>query len=262
MLADWPLLDHRHAGDRIARALNSLDLAVGSVFSGIGHNEKLLAMQLDALDRTTSGFDHFVYLNNADEALFTRSTIVGKSDRAQEATPSHLEGLRALSDVFRSRSYKHYLILDSDCFPIRQNWTQILELAMTRAGKRFAAPARVENLHLFPHPCVLYTPDPAWIEFEVAEGVNFLGETFSDISCAGPRDLWFPLLKTNRVSPHPFLAAIYYDLFYHHGCGTRPFGMRSATTIYYEHLLALCAAPEELMEQFLANRDSFVQGLR
>ena len=242
--------------------MNAFDLAVGSVFCGAGNNERLLAIQLQALDRTTSGFDHFVYLNNADERLFTRSTIVGASNVVREATPGHLDGLRALCETFRNRTYKHYLILDSDCFPISQNWLQTLELAITRAGKGFAAPARVENLHFFPHPCVLYTSNPAYLEFEVGEGVNFLGESFSDISCAGPREMWFPLLKTNRVSPHPFLAAIYYDSFYHHGCGTRPFGMRSATTIYYEHVLPRCAAPEELMQQFLTNPDELLQTLR
>jgi hypothetical protein len=240
----------------------SAKLAVGSVFSGTGHNQQWLEMQLDALDRTTSGYDHFVYLNQADESLFTRSTIVGQSAVKREATPSHLEGLHALRDAFRSSPYERYLILDSDCFPVRENWMPMLDHGMRVAGKRFAAPARVENLHLFPHPAVLYTDDAQLIDFEVAEGTNFLGETFSDIACSGPAEEWFPLIKTNRVSPHQFLAAIYYDAFYHHGCGTRPFGMRPTTIRYYDHFWQRCDDPVALFDRIMLERDRFVQSLR
>ncbi len=219
-------------------------------------------MQLAALDRTTAGYDHFVYLNQADAKLFTRSTIVGRSAVKQDATPSHLEGLHALRDEFRRRGYERYLIVDSDCFPVRENWMEILDAAMVLAQKRFASPARVENLHLFPHPCVLYTADADCLDFAVEEGINFLGEKFSDIACAGPRADWFPLLKTNRVSPHQFLAAIYFDLFYHHGCGTRPFGMRPATIHYYDHFWSRCDDAAELFDRLMAEREKFVQSLR
>lgn len=242
--------------------MSSADLAVGSVFSGTGHNEQWLEMQLTALDRTTPGYDHFVYLNQADERIFKRSIIVGKSMTPNEATPSHLEGLHALRHVFRTGGYKRYLVLDSDCFPVREGWMPILDAAMAAAGKRFASPARAENLHFFPHPCVLYTPDPHLIDFEVAEGANFLGEVFSDIACSGARENWFPLIKTNRVSPHQFLAAVYYDMFYHHGCGTRPFGMRPATIRYYDHFWSRCDDPLTLFDRIMAERDQFVQSLR
>lgn len=237
-------------------------LAVGSVFCGRGRNAEWLKLQLEALDRTTAGFDHFVYLNQADEKLFRRSTIIGKSEEDREATPSHLAGLQALCDVFRARSYERYLILDSDCFPVRENWMTTLDGAMVASGKSFASPARVENLHLFPHPCLLYTADAQLIDFRVAEGKNFLGETFSDIACAGDEAVWFPLLKTNRASLHPFLAAIYYDMFYHHGCGTRPFGMRDATIRYYDHLWSRCESAEALLDRVLTEADRFVQSLR
>jgi hypothetical protein len=154
-------------------------IAVGSVFSGIGHNQQWLEMQLAALDRTTSTYDHFVYLNQADEAIFTRSTIVGKSAEKREATPSHLEGLHALRDAFRSANYDRYLILDSDCFPVRENWMPMLDAAMATAGKRYASPARVENLHFFPHPCVLYTADAELLDFNVPDETNFLASRFT-----------------------------------------------------------------------------------
>ncbi|MEP6809507.1 MAG: hypothetical protein ABI992_04635 [Chthoniobacterales bacterium] len=237
-------------------------LAVGSVFSGLGHNAQWLEMQLQALDRTTDGYDHFVYLNQADETIFQRSTIIGRGAERREATPSHLEGLHALRDEFRHRRYDRYLILDSDCFPVREGWIALLDQAMGRAGKRFASPARVENLHLFPHPCVLYTADPACLDFVVEEGVNFLGEKFTDIAAAGPREDWFPLIKTNRISPHQFLAAIYFDLFYHHGCGTRPFGMRPTTIQYYDHFWPRCDDATALFDRLMAERDQFVQSLR
>jgi hypothetical protein len=237
-------------------------VAVGSVFSGTGHNEQWLEMQLAALDRTTPSYDHFVYLNQADEALFTRSTIVGRSTEKREATPSHLEGLHALRDAFRASSYDRFLILDSDCFPVREGWVPLLDAAMATAGKRYAAPARVENLHFFPHPCVHYTADADLLDFNVPDETNFLGEPFFDIASSAPRAAWFPLIKTNRVSPHQFLAAIYYDMFYHHGCGTRPFGMRPTTIRYYDHFWPRCDDPLVLFDRIMAERDKFVQSLR
>ncbi len=237
-------------------------IAVGSVFSGIGHNEQWLEMQLAALDLTTPAYDHFVYLNQADEAIFTRSTVVGRSTGKLEATPSHLEGLHALRDAFRATNYDRFLILDSDCFPVRADWVSALDAAMAMVNKRYASPARVENLHFFPHPCVVYTSDAELLEFNVPEETNFLGQPFQDIACSAPRDDWFPLIKTNRFSPHQFLAAIYYDMFYHHGCGTRPFGMRPTTIGYYDHFWSHCADPLVLFDRVMAERDAFVQSLR
>ena len=45
-----------------------------------------------------------------------------------------------------------------------------------------------------------------------------------------------PLLRTNVVNVHPVAAAIYHNLFYHHGAGSRDFNFRVLKRFrYYAH---------------------------
>ena len=106
---------------------------------------------------------------------------------------------------------------------------------MERYDKTFAAVVRAENLDAFPHPCVFFTPDINCIVFgDVPGGINLLGMQISDVACTADLKSLFPLLKTNRVSRHPVIGSIYYDSFYHHGCGSRSFLMRATGVGYYD----------------------------
>ena len=188
--------------------------------------------------------------------------MIGAGEAEPDIGRSHLAGLKALRDEFLARRYKRYLVLDSDCFPIREGWMELLDTAMARFGKKFAAPARTENLHVFPHPCAVYTSDPALLQFSIVESRNLLGGAFTENQCSAPAEAWLPLLRTNQRQRHPLLAAIYYDCFYHHGCGSRAFRLRPVTTEYYEHILPYYGDPDALIEELLANPQRFVAGLR
>ena len=247
-------------------------LAVCSVFSGDDNTALWLRLQLEALRKTVPTFDHLVYLNQADESLFTNSIIVGQSSQPpagryrsdgfhfSTGMMGHFQGLRALIEFCLSFPYEYFLILDSDCFPVHERWFPILIESMENFGKSFAAPARVENLDTFPHPCAFFTADPQYLRFAGDWNENLVGWTTRDIICSGDTDEWFPLLRTNRRSRHPLLASIYYDLFYHHGAGSRKFNMRSLC--YYDPVMASYPSAESLFEEFKQDPVAFVESMR
>lgn len=248
------------------------NLAVCSVFSGDDNTAFWLKLQLEALKKSVRSFDHFVYLNQADESLFSESLIVGKSDQPPSeryradgfhfstGMAGHFKGLKELTDFCALYPYEYFLILDSDCFPINNQWLQVLLDNMSNFGKSFAAPVRTENLDVFPHPCALFTMDPTFLRFAGDWNENLVGWATRDIVCAGDTDEWFPLLKSNRVSKHPLLASIYYDLFYHHGAGSRKFNMRSL--YYYDSVIDTYPSAEALFEELKKDPDSFIASMR
>ena len=75
-------------------------------------------------------------------------------------------------------------------------------------------------------------------------------------------DEFFPLLKTNRTSLHPILATIYFDLFYHHGCGSRVFASRATNIGYYDQILARSGnSSDEIFEFLRADPRGFIESL-
>jgi len=247
-------------------------LAVCSVFSGNYNTAFWLKCQMEGLKKSVTNFDHLVYLNQADESLFSESIVVGKSDIAplqryrwdgfhfSTGMAGHIRGLRKLLSYCELSDYECFLILDSDCFPVHEQWMDILVDNMSRFGKSFAAPARVENLDVFPHPCAFFTADPHFLRFAGEWNENLLGWITRDIICAGHPNEWFPLLKTNRCSKHPLLATIYYDVFYHHGAGSREFNMRSLC--YYDPILGRYPDADTILAELKHDPQSFIASIR
>ena len=239
------------------------DLLVCSVFAGTEYDRFWLELQRTQLYRNTGEFHHAVYLGHgADRTLFRDCTIVGQSLCGQFSRPGHehLGGLKALAEYCRSQRYGSYLILDSDAFPIAPNWKSAVSGLLARFTKSYAAVVRTENLDTFPHPCVVYTQDPGTLVFDYQESRAISGLTTLDISCLA--DEYLPLIRTNRISPHPLLASIYLDMFYHHGCGSRQLRMRSITSGYYDNLLPSSSSSERLLEQLMKDPTAFIAWLR
>jgi hypothetical protein len=134
-------------------------------------------------------------------------------------------------DVFRERKYKNYLLLDSDCFPVKGGW--LAHLDKITEGYGYAAPIRTENLDLFPHPSALFIKGECihneWWDFKRLkenEIKSIGGGKTKDIGTGfvqedNGKKIYFPLIRTNFVNFHPILGAIYGDTFYHHGGGSR-----------------------------------------
>jgi hypothetical protein len=157
---------------------------------------------------------------------------------------------------FREQRQRSYLLLDSDCFPVRPGWHAVLTAQMARFGKQLAAPVRTENLDLFPHPCAFFIleeaiDDPGLELRKVVSSKNLLGVEVTDAGCAVAAigDRLLPLLRSNVVNVHPVAAAIYSHLFYHHGAGSREFAFRATRRFdYYVHW------PAELDRQEIGDR--------
>jgi hypothetical protein len=220
--------------------------------------------------RTTVGsFDHAVFLNGVEPSMFKQSIVVGRNASPRPLNLGHLDGLSALVSYCLEHPHEYYLILDSDAFPVRGGWIKLLRSRLENYGKLYAAPVRVENLDLFPHPCAVFTCDPSCLAFDIQPSNTLLGQVAGDLSCTAPKESWFPLLKSNRTSVHPILATIYYDVFYHHGNGSRPFATRATLAGYYDHVLdqdesasSRCQAPEEVMASFQRDPLLFIKRLR
>jgi hypothetical protein len=236
-------------------------LLVASVFAGHVNDGFWLRLQREELARTTGAFDHAVFLNGADERLFDGSIVIGSNPEPRTFSEGHADALAEITRYCRAHSYDRFLILDSDAFPVRSGWIDILDAALERTGKGFAAPIRTENLDLFAHPSIFYTRSVEMIGFALRPATNLLGQEVVDLVAGTDSSRWFPLVKTNRVSPHPLLSAIYFDLFYHHGCGSRNFLMRGVRSGYYDHIVGGSAAPENLFDRLAADPRCFVESL-
>jgi len=145
----------------------------------------------------------------------------------------HATKLNALADVAcrTARDDDVLVFCDSDAFPVRDvgGWL--------RPGlERFPllAVQRLENAgDPQPHPCFCATTAGLWrrIGGDWRGGhtwVNAMGLTVTDVGGNLMQRLeqhgvrWHPLRRSNAVNLHPLFFALYGDVVYHHGAGSRP----------------------------------------
>lgn len=202
-------------------------LLVLSVYSG--NSDRWFQLQQEFLYQTTHEFEHILFLNNVDVARFGTATILDNRITNQSDIEQHCYGLNQLLAYAKTREHRGILILDSDCFPICQ-WESKLRVKLE--SRSSAAIVRVENLDTFYHPSAVFSTN-ADLKFSIRPCKNLLGDTFDEVVC----DTFdaFPLLRTNKRNVHPVMCGIYYDLFYHHSCGSRPFSQRSTNNQYYQY---------------------------
>lgn len=188
------------------------------------------------ISENTNDYTYGVFVNGDDKNKY-QNVIYHSNDKL-----SHLQCINIILDYFMKNVYDYYLILDSDCWPIKKNWTGILNNMII--NYLYAAPMRTENFDNFPHPCTFYMKREALniVNFDFNVITNLLGINISDVGAAMPqsvdgRQVWLPLIKTNYISPHPVYASIYGDLFYHHCAGSRGIGFRSAQYDFYKHII-------------------------
>lgn len=229
------------------------DLLVMSVYN----RESLpwMPLQKQFLDSTTTSFDFAVFLNHIQSTeIVSDIKVIGTNFRNCEGPEEHILGLKALLQFARSTTYRYFLVLDSDCFPIA-SWQAALTPYLDHYDG--VSVMRVENCSAFPHPCMCYFADPNKIDFEIQKHHEFTGDAIHDITCVLRK--CFPLLRTNRRNRHLLAAAVYFDLFYHHGCGSRQFYMRSID--YYGNIVTNNEDPNRLQEELFADPITFLATL-
>lgn len=234
--------------------LDSVDLLVMSVYNRA--SLPWMPLQKQFLDSTTKAFKLAVFLNHVEShELLDGIQVVGTNHESDDGPKEHLRGIKALLRYAKASTHQHFLILDSDCFPIAANWQTVLNPYLATYDN--ASVVRAENCTVFPHPCVCYFDDPTKVDFEIRDHRDLKGDALWDTTCISNRS--FPLLRTNRRNRHLLAAAVYFDLFYHHGCGSRQFYMRGLD--YYTNLIIENEDPDRLREELFANPTKFLETL-
>lgn len=249
-------------------------ILIGSVFGPSERNQTWYDLQLEFLNKTTNcKFDHVVFLSGADKKIFSSSQIIGEVENTWEPLEvegktenfcPHILGVQTIIKHFHREGYDHCLILDSDCFPIQNDWHE--KLLEKMGGKSYAAPIRTENLDVFPHPSAFFIKTLCGVRFKPTQWIkNLLGEDVLDNGSCIPMDETFPLMRTNKYNPHPIFAGIYYDMFYHHCCGSRTPDTRSTKSGYYDILMSQeehVRIEQYLFEALKKNPSAFLKKLK
>lgn len=251
-----------------------MKLLVGSVFCNSPRNVVWNKLQMEFLRETTADFDRFVIITQDTDYNIFESRILKVLPKGyykklnvhgqQGEFTAHLEGCNEfLRHYYDHPEYDHLLILDSDCWPVRKGWQELLIKKMEHS--QYAAPIRVENFDMYPHPSafflrdrncgVSFTPDK-WIK-------NMIGQRFIDSGTSIDMQWCYPLMRSNAYNPHPIFAGVYNDMFYHHSCGSRQAITRAITKGYFDHHINDHQSTEEdLYEQLKNNARGFIEKLR
>ena len=144
----------------------------------------------------------------------------------------HASKLNALASVVCQTAHDDDVLIfcDSDAFPIRD----ITDYIRSRLARwPLVAVQRLENAgDRQPHPCFGMTTAGVWhrIGGDWRAGPtwrNTYGQIVTDVGANLLRSLklngleWGKMRRSNRVNLHPLLFAVYDDVVYHHGAGSR-----------------------------------------
>lgn len=247
-----------------------MKLLVGTIFAKDDEIQRQwLELQLSYLRATTEDFDHLVYLYGKPSVWFEEHTkVIQATDRYPIVTSlPHIEGLKKLLTYFKSYShnYDYFLFIDSDAFPIRKNWVNTLIEAMENRHK-IAVVLRSENLETRWHSSILFARKEALkdLRFDFLELADLKGDFEKDVSILGFQDedkaSVFPLLRSNRYNIHPLLCGIYYDMFYHHSCGSgRKYNLRGRD--YWSIIANKELDVSEYTKCLMKDKESFINKL-
>lgn len=203
--------------------------------------------------------NHVVYPNCSGE-LFVDS-IVLKRTGTGTGQQGHIEGLNELLSYFKTVNSEYYLILDSDCFPIHKDWCNKL----INTEKDVAAIIRYENLDCFAHPSAFFFKRSVLnkLEFSFQDCTNIIGYNFKEVT-SNIQD-FFPLIRTNYYNPHPIMFGVYWNIFYHHGAGSRRRllfrGSKYHNTFNKIELNKLNKLNKENFQKLITNTDEYIRSL-
>ena len=225
-------------------------LCVGTIFPNCNElSRQWLDLQLRYLKSSTSvDYTHISVVQEGNISAFfeNNTTVIRPKGKINKNSMAHVRGLETLRDhyVGNVNNCEFFLFIDMDAFPIRKDWFDILTGKMTNRNYEIAVILRPENLEQRLHSSVLLSrhnivPHLRWGVNRI--GHDLIGGNESDVhlmshQTGGARNKSFVLLRSNKCQIHPLLCGVYYDLFYHHGCGSgRNFNMRARP--YWAHMI-------------------------
>lgn len=247
--------------------INHDTIYIVSVFCPNEYNEFWYSTQKKFIvANTTVDFVYKVYLNGCDITGINVNDVLLRTDINQDdfkngSISVSINHCNCLKNIQIENKFKYFLLLDSDCFPILYNWNKILINKMAQFGFNKASIIRPENLDMFPHPSAMFYNNDSFDEYKPAilKNLNLIGREHSDVSCEGD---FMPLLRTNRINVHPICAGIYYDMFYHHGAGSRKPIFRSTDIDKYYDYADHKENASLALSKLMSNPDEFINYLK
>lgn len=247
---------------------------IGSVFANDSEEQAgWLALQLAYIRATTKNFHHVTFIPSADRPIndyFRTHTelIPSFGDKTLTSNWAHLVGLEELLEYFKRHrgQYSSFLFLDSDAFPIRKNWLALLRARM-RPPIEIAIAMRPENIEQRLHSSILMAMPEALDNLSWGigcSGLDLVGNSEEDVTVPhyqfDNREKVYTLVRSNQHNVHPLLCGVYYDMFYHHGCGSgRAFVVRSQP--YWAHAVEENVDVAALTRRLLEDPVRFVNHL-
>lgn len=231
------------------------ELLIGSVYGPGKRTSELLQLQHLFFSRSIDRkqYTHALVVNNMsiprEHVGYGMKVVHHNQNPKGETNECHSYGLKVLLKHFleNQKKYKHFLFIDSDAWPIKRSWYETLIKEMSgKNSKDVAAVIRYENLEQRLHSSVLFCKPHALQKLKF--GIAPKG-SITDLQGYPECDLWvgpeyqndsrlvLPLIRTNKVNVHPVWSGVYYDMFYHHGGGTRQCKGRSYN--YYHHFMGM-----------------------
>jgi hypothetical protein len=241
-------------------------LCVGTIFVNCRElGRKWLDLQLRYLKATSPAFHHVSVVNEGKASkYFTDNTEVIYTSKQNKNSRAHVTGLKTLHSYFMKHKdlYDHFLFIDMDAFPIRKNWYKLLTQKLSKW--EIAIALRTENLETRLHSSILFTGKEglSHLKWGVSKvGPDLLGAQESDVQLISHqqqrRDKAFVMLRSNQYQVHPLLCGVYYDLFYHHACGSgRNFNMRSKP--YWGHVVSQKFDVMNTIDTLMKNPNEFI----
>jgi hypothetical protein len=253
--------------------VNPRDVAICTVHGNTPYYDEVLgreypwpALQIARLRRhTPPGYTVLAYGNrlmkeHEDYLKACPEVVYFSSDEVPNGTHFHVWPIRNWLTRVAIKRYRWIVHLDSDAFPIADDWLEHYCSLLSRACPVVA----VERVG---HP----SADRCFLMFSRAgfraHAFDFTKMGVVDAGAAISQDLeekglsWHPLRRTNRVNYHKDTAGIFDDRIYHHAAGSRSPNLgrwhEGKTTARVDDLTHLV-----LMDWLFKRHDSFIRELR
>lgn len=212
-------------------------LLIGSVYACKERDHYWYDMQNYFISKNTKDikYDFKIFCNykeNIDNLKF-ESQIIGYGKNDKFFSENHVLGLNHIIKYAKENNYNHLLLMDSDCFPVQKKWFSILNEKMLEY--KVAAPVRFENLDDFAHPSFFYVKNikNTNLNFAFSNYKNLIGHTTKE--CLSNITNFYPLIRSNKINYDPIISAIYSNMCYHHGAGSRNKTFRCYELKYYDY---------------------------
>jgi hypothetical protein len=248
-------------------------LCVGTIFPDCGSlPQKWLDLQLRYLKAATSvPFTHIsvVQHGSVTPAFSNNTHVIRPTSESRNSSTSHMTGLVALREYYKHAKHgsQYFLFLDMDAFPIRKDWFEILTARLDEKQYELAVALRTENLETRLHSSILFVRADAAHRLQWSWNTrrcDMFGDLESDVQLVSHQEgqrrcKVFTLLRSQMHQIHPLLCGIYFDMFYHHGCGSNKRGnliMRGEQ--YWAHIIPPKLKVRQTIHGLMADPNKFI----